>query len=65
MAHYCSHDVRHRGRLFRVPLRYGVYGGGGALTRIKGKKLRLSPQDSRKIIARAEQAHSRSRCDDW
>jgi hypothetical protein len=60
MAYYCGHDVRHRGRLYTVPLRYGVYGGGGRITQLKGKPLRRTPKDNRKIIARAERHHCRS-----
>ncbi len=64
MALYCNHHARHRGRLYLVPLRYGSYGGGGPMKQVKGKPLQLSEKDRRKIIARAEQAHSHAGCFD-
>ncbi len=64
MALYCDHHVRHRGRMYRVPLRYGSYGGGGRMEQVKGKHLKLSEKDRRKIIARAVQAHGRTGCFD-
>ena len=64
MAYYCNHSARHRGRLYTVPLRYGLFGGAGPMKQVKGKPLKLSAKDRRKIIARAERAHSRAGCFD-
>jgi hypothetical protein len=60
MAHYCVHDVRHRGRLYQVPLRYGIYDGAGRMQLVKGKKLRLTPRDLRKIELRARRSHAQA-----
>ena len=62
MALYCSHEVHHRGRLYNVPLRYGCHDGAGSMKQIKGKLLKLSPKDRRKISARATRAHAREGC---
>jgi len=43
-----------------VPLRYGYHDGAGSVKQIKGKVLKLSSKDRRKIIARATRAHARA-----
>ena len=62
MALYCIHSVRHKGRLYEVPLRYGYYSGAGRLGLVKGKRLRLTPRDLRMIVARAMRCHAQVDC---
>ena len=64
MALYCSHAVRHRGRLYEVPLRYGHPDGAGRMRLVKGKKLRLTPKDIHKLVLRAMCRHGRAGCFD-
>lgn len=58
MAWYTSSDVRYRGRLVRVTLRYGGFMSAMVL---KGKPLRLSPKDESRLDRLIDRKDPRAR----
>jgi len=65
MAHYCAHQIRFKGRLLKVPLRYGDLRGAGPVELLSGKPLRFTRKELKKIEILAQRKHARIGCFDF